>query len=306
MEAFTLGFELKQLSEDGTGQGFLSVMGNDDSYGDVVEKGAFTKTLRERNSENPVPFLWQHDSFEPIGIYTKLVEVDASFSDSPSANAVLYSEFAYALDVQRAREAYALAKMRACKGQSIGYTTIQGRDGSDGYRHLTELRLWEGSQVTFPANDLAVINGVKQIDHKWNGSASAYSDAEWKAACILDRGAAGGGSVKERYGLPVAHPGNSWRDHPDTGGVHAAADRIGEVHASPEARRSAYKRLVSCYHKIGETPPDSVSAGAKGLNLEDAAAIKALLDEIKEVREPGLSTRSGDLHKEIQSYLTSR
>jgi HK97 family phage prohead protease len=34
------------------------VFGNVDSYGDVIEPGAFAKTLQE----NPVvPILWQHD-----------------------------------------------------------------------------------------------------------------------------------------------------------------------------------------------------------------------------------------------------
>lgn len=97
--------------------------------------------------------------------------------------------------------------------------------------------------------------------YRWDGSASRYSDSEWKAACILDRG--GDGTAKERYGLPVANPGNSWSSHPDAGGVHAAAARINQVSAPSAAKHQAYERLVSCYHKLGETPPDSVTNGAK-------------------------------------------
>lgn len=150
LERVTLGFELKSLSEDGTGDGFLSVFGNEDSYGDVVDPGAFTKTIAERNSDNPLPFLWQHYSDEPIGIYTDLRQTDHG----------LYTKFQYALKVQRAQEAYELAKLRAVKGQSIGFTTIKDAVQGD-VRHLQEVRLWEGSQVTFPANDLATITSVK-------------------------------------------------------------------------------------------------------------------------------------------------
>ena len=153
MERIVLGFELKSLDDEGRGTGYLSVYGNEDSYGDVVESGAFVKTCSERSADNPLPFLWQHDSAEPIGIYTRLDPLD---------DHGLYTEFHYAMGVQRAREAFQLAKMRACKGQSIGYTTLQDEmDRSSGTRRLKELRLWEGSQVTFPANDLADISGVK-------------------------------------------------------------------------------------------------------------------------------------------------
>jgi len=155
MERVVLGFELKSLTDEGRGTGFLSVYGNEDSYGDVVESGAFVKTCAERSVENPLPFLWQHNSDEPIGVYTKL---------DPLHEHGLYTEFEYAMEVQRAREAFALAKMKACKGQSIGFTTLQDHvDRSTGLRHLKELRLWEGSQVTFPANELADISGVKSM-----------------------------------------------------------------------------------------------------------------------------------------------
>jgi HK97 family phage prohead protease len=301
LERIVLGFELKSLDDEGRGTGFLSVYGNDDSYGDVVDSGAFVKTCAERSSDNPLPFLWQHYSDEPIGVYTRL---------DPLHEKGLYTEFKYAMGVQRAREAFELAKMRACKGQSIGYTTLQDSvDRSTGFRHLKELRLWEGSQVTFPANDLADIAGVKSAlarlgyEMKWSGEASSYTDSEWKAACILDRGADGGGSVKERYGLPVATPGNSWSEHPDSGGVHAAAARFDQVHAPADAKMSARKRLVQCYHKIGEQPPSSLTGDGKAApTLEDAAAIKALLAEIKGVKPSGPATAT----QEIKSYLTSR
>ena len=153
LERVTMACEIKSLDDEGRGAGYLSFYGNEDSYGDVVDMGAFAKTCQERSADNPLPFLWQHYSDEPIGVYTRL---------DPHDEKGLYTEFRYALGVQRAREAYELARMKACKGQSIGFTTLKDSTDSKGVRHLHELRLWEGSQVTFPANDLCSITGVKQ------------------------------------------------------------------------------------------------------------------------------------------------
>jgi uncharacterized protein len=48
------------------------------------------------------------------------------------------------------------------KGLSIGYETIQSTYDGD-IRHLTELRLWEISFVTFPINESAQVSGVKAL-----------------------------------------------------------------------------------------------------------------------------------------------
>lgn len=153
LERITLGFKLKSLTEKGQGTGYLSVFGNEDSYGDVVDPGAYAKTIAERSADNPLPLLWQHYSDEPIGIYTRLEEDDHG----------LYTEFQLAQRAQRAQDAYELLQLKAVKGQSIGFTTI--KDVIDGgIRRLKELKLWEGSIVTFPANELATVTGIKSHD----------------------------------------------------------------------------------------------------------------------------------------------
>lgn len=115
LEHVILGFDLKSIKDDGTFSGYLSAFGNEDSYGDVVDPGAFTKTISERSADNPLPVVWQHDAAEPIGVYRRLVEDDHG----------LYTEGQYTMGVRRAREAHELARMRACKGQSIRLTTIK-------------------------------------------------------------------------------------------------------------------------------------------------------------------------------------
>lgn len=172
LERITLGFQLKSLTAEGKGTGYLSAFGNEDSYGDVCDPGCYTKTIADRSADNPLPMLWQHYSDEPIGIYTRLAEDDFG----------LYTEFQLAMDVQKAREAFALANMKAVKGQSIGFTTI--KDVIDGgVRRLKELKLWEGSLVTFPANELAGVTGVKGTGDVWAAIEKLSADlAELKGA----------------------------------------------------------------------------------------------------------------------------
>jgi Caudovirus prohead serine protease len=65
------------------------------------------------------------------------------------------------LDIPRDRQAYSGAKKGYLKGLSIGYRAITSRYDQKGARHLAEVQLFEGSPVTFPANDLAQVASVK-------------------------------------------------------------------------------------------------------------------------------------------------
>jgi hypothetical protein len=46
---------------------------------------------------------------------------------------------------------------------SIGYEALQSSMDTDGVRLLKEVRLWEGSIVTFPMNESATISSVKSL-----------------------------------------------------------------------------------------------------------------------------------------------
>jgi HK97 family phage prohead protease len=145
-------FEIKNLAEDGTFEGLLSVYNVVDLGGDMVEYGAFTKSIAERGSV--VPLLWQHDSKQPIGLLELEDTIDA-----------LRVKGKLVLEVERAREAYALMKAGVVKGLSIGYDTVKSVMDKN-VRRLKELRLWEGSAVTFPMCEPAVIGAVKSDGEK--------------------------------------------------------------------------------------------------------------------------------------------
>jgi HK97 family phage prohead protease len=138
---------VKSLNEDGSFEGMLSPYSNVDDGGDLVEPGAFTKTLQENGSK--VPMLWQHKTDCPIG--------ELALEDTSEG---LACKGQLLLEIPEAKKAYLLLKAKVVKGLSIGYDPIKAQV-IDGVRHLKEIRLWEGSVVTFPMNTLALVGDVK-------------------------------------------------------------------------------------------------------------------------------------------------
>jgi uncharacterized protein len=150
MQNKSFKLELKSLTAEGTFTGMASVFGNVDLGGDVVEQGAFSRTLAHKGGE--VPILWQHDTKQPIGI-GKARETKAGLEIS--GELVLQSA--------KAMETYHLLRKGVLKGLSIGFDVIRDTV-SNGVRHLHELKLYEVSVVTFPMNEMATVSNVKSDD----------------------------------------------------------------------------------------------------------------------------------------------
>lgn len=155
--------------------GYGSVFNNIDSYGDVIDQGAFKKTLREARSTGNWPaMLMQHggwgisaDDLTPIGIWTEMEEDEKGLRVTGKL-----------ADTQRALEAYGLLKMSprpALNGLSIGYYAKKftvGTKPDEPRRRLHEVELVEISLVTFPANPKARVGSVK------SGGGLGIRDAE--------------------------------------------------------------------------------------------------------------------------------
>ncbi len=122
-------------------EGYASLFGLKDQGGDIVQPGAYTRSLQAlKSSGRRVKMLWQHDPNQPIGIWDHVAE-DARG---------LYVKGRLLDDVARAREAASLIKAGAIDGLSIGYKTVRSSKDTDGQRLLSEVELWEVSLVTFP------------------------------------------------------------------------------------------------------------------------------------------------------------
>jgi hypothetical protein len=155
-EVRAYALQIKATGDDGTVEGYGSVFGVRDNYDDVIAPGAFAGSLKEHKSAGTMPaMLWQHDATEPIGVWTEMSE------DSKG----LRIKGQLALDTTRGKEAYALLKLGALNGLSIGFMSKQWTyDRETEVRTLTEIDLWEVSLVTFPANEKARITNVKAAE----------------------------------------------------------------------------------------------------------------------------------------------
>lgn len=149
-------------------EGYASTFGNIDRTEDVVMPGAFAKTIKAHNGT--MPMLWQHRWDEVIGKFVSMRE-DARG---------LFVEGRINLGTERGKEAYALLKATDLNTMSIGYQTLDYEfDKQVGVRFLKELELYEISLVTIPANEQAVVTGVKGKVPQAEVRLMGASDQEW-------------------------------------------------------------------------------------------------------------------------------
>lgn len=164
-------FAMKLKSDEGAGtiSGYFSTYDRiPDSYGDVIEKGAFTETIEARKeSGHPFPLCWNHDLNQIIGAVDTIEDTDhgplmtAHFFDTALAQekrelvkqGVVY-QFSFAYDVkgwERPTE----------EEEKAGIMNI-----------LTKLDLFEVSIVPIPANPRAEVTDIK------SGRRNSKKDAE--------------------------------------------------------------------------------------------------------------------------------
>ncbi|WP_425915937.1 HK97 family phage prohead protease [Pseudomonas sp. GWSMS-1] len=147
---------VKSVSDTGEFEGYGSVFGVEDSYGDVVVRGAFTASLERWAAKGRLPaLLWQHNMSEPIGVYTEMREDETG----------LYVKGRLLIDADPlAKRAHGHMKAGSLSGLSIGYMLDDYEyDKEKGIWILKAIDLWEVSLVTFPANDEARISDVKSL-----------------------------------------------------------------------------------------------------------------------------------------------
>lgn len=149
-------FQIKAVDDDsGEFEGYASTFGGPpDTYGDIIAKGAFSKSLKSHAEKGSVPkLLWQHDRDQPIGKWLSLEEDEKG----------LRAHGRLTMAVPKAREAHALMKDGAIDGLSIGYRIAKNGYTVDdeGVWTLKEIDLLEVSVVTIGANERATVTSVK-------------------------------------------------------------------------------------------------------------------------------------------------
>lgn len=142
---------LARVDERGEFSGYASLFGETDLAQDVVERGAFSRSLARRGA-NGVRMLFQHDPNQPIGVWTEIAEDTRG----------LFVKGKLTQGVGRAVEVLSLMRAGALDGLSIGFRTVRANaDKAKGVRRILEADLWEISVVTFPMLPSARVSVVK-------------------------------------------------------------------------------------------------------------------------------------------------
>lgn len=138
--------ELRGITDEGVFEGYIAVWDSVDDYGSTFQKGAFSKTIKERGSR--VKVFYNHD--ELVGRSLDIVEDDYGVRVTGQLT----------LDVQKAKDVYAFIRDKTLDGLSFGFRTIKERFNK-GVREILEVRLYEYGPVIFPANEAAIITDYR-------------------------------------------------------------------------------------------------------------------------------------------------
>lgn len=150
-------FELK-ANEAGSISGFFSTYDKEpDSYGDIIDPGAFTETIEKREeSGHPFPLCWNHDFSAVIGAVDSVKDTEKG----PFIEA-------HFLDTQLAQDVRKMLQSGAVYQFSFAYDVLGNRAPTQEEQEkgvtnvLTKVDVFEISVVTVPANQNAVATEVK-------------------------------------------------------------------------------------------------------------------------------------------------
>lgn len=181
MEHKVKSFKLK-ANENGTISGYFSTYEKTpDSYGDIIEPGAFTKTIEKRKeSGHPFPLCWNHDFSSVIGVVDTVEERETG----------PYIE-AHFLDTELAQDVRKMVQSGAVYQFSFAYDVLKSREPDEEEKKsgvtnvLEEVEVFEVSVVTVPANQNAVVTDVKSVDPETkSGRRNRKSDEDIIRNCI--------------------------------------------------------------------------------------------------------------------------
>ncbi len=154
---------LKDASIEGrTITGYAAAFGNIDHGRDVIKKGSFKKTLKERGDR--VKVFYNH--MTPIGKPEAMKEDDNG----------LYTESRIS-GTPKGDEVLELAKDGVITEMSFAYEAVDYQiNEKDGVRTLKEVKLYEYGPVDFAMNEQATISGVKALADRLYSNKPVNSD----------------------------------------------------------------------------------------------------------------------------------
>lgn len=149
-KSFADGAAFKDANtKQGIVTGYFSKFDNVDSDGDVIRKGAFSKTIVENFSR--VKHLMNHNVSQPLGVIKSLKEDSYGLAYESQVG-----KHALGVDFIKMVESGLITE------HSIGFVTVKQNKMQDDTNEITEIKLYEGSSLTaWGANPLTPLTGLK-------------------------------------------------------------------------------------------------------------------------------------------------
>lgn len=144
-------------TKSGIVTGYFSAFGNVDHHNDVMVKGCYAKTIKERGVDgtDQIHHLLMHNWEKPIGKLLTLKEDDFG----------LYFESKLSKNTTAGKDAIGMYQDKLLKEHSVGFSTVKN-EPVDEANHIKEVFLYEGSSVLLGANSQTPFTGFKTLAGK--------------------------------------------------------------------------------------------------------------------------------------------
>ena len=139
-------------------EGYFSTWEIVDADNDELMPGAYAKSIKENGPEAVKPrimHLWQHSAKHPMGRFVEegsLVEDQKGLFFRSKISPTTYG-----------KDALLLYDDGVIDEHSVGMQTVKTQKASAGHNQITEVRLWEGSTVTWGANWDTPVTDMKEL-----------------------------------------------------------------------------------------------------------------------------------------------
>lgn len=211
LETKTAALVETKMVDEGHGylEGYASVKGNRDSYGDVIEDGAY-QGLEEFKSQGWSGF---NHSDKPVGYI-----VDAREDSKGLWVKIAFHGTASAQEVRQV----AAERLAAGKdvGMSIMYRTLEQEykgDGPERTRYLKKISVVEAGFVAYPANPAATVTNVKtgsgtRLDDQMKAALEQATDLNNRLADLREKRQEAGNDLSPERKAQVAELAALWAD----------------------------------------------------------------------------------------------
>ena len=316
---------VKVSEEKGIIEAYVSIFGNVDLTGEIIDKGAFADSLKIKLPKG----VWSHNWDQPIAKTLEAREDDKG----------LYIKGKLILEVQKAAEAYALMKEGVIDEFSIGYQVVEDETDKEGNRHLKKIRLYEWSPVLVGANPKTELLNVKSesIDEKGAVPYAKYPLADektkWDATGARKRiaklASSDGSGDKDKIDWAKYRKIFAWFDNKNadtfTGyklphhdviggkiqtvwkGVAAAMGALLGARGGADVgndKNAVYSHLVKHYKEFDKPIPEKQADGTYKFFNEEMEAVKETEQEAEKKEGRVLSEKNRFLIKNVIEKMT--